>query len=147
MVKLRSLTALSLFFLAACNQPASNNNASTADTTITQAVIDEHTAEKSLDWAGTYEGTIPCADCPGIKTTVVLNDDHTFQYDTEYLEKKVTTTDKGTFSWENNGSTVSLKGKEINSTLKVGENQLILLDTEGNVITGELADHYILKKK
>ena len=147
MIKLLGLTATSLLFLAACNQPTSNNNETTADTTITQAMIDEHTSEKSLDWSGTYEGTIPCADCPGIKTTVVLNDDHTFQYDTEYLEKNVKSTDNGTFSWENNGSTVRLKGKETNSVFKVGENQLTLLDTEGNVITGDLADHYIFKKK
>jgi len=29
----------------------------------------------------------------------------------------------------------------------VGENQLFMLDNEGNRISGELAEHYILKKK
>jgi len=29
----------------------------------------------------------------------------------------------------------------------VGENQLFMLDTEGNRITGGLAENYILKKK
>jgi len=150
MIKRISITATSLFFLAACTQPANNKTAEStpqADSAVTQAMQDEHTSEYSLDWAGTYEGTIPCADCPGIKTTVVLHSDNTFQYDTEYVERKVKTTDKGTFSWEKNGSIVRLKGKDTNSSFKVGENQLILLDTEENVITGALADNYILKKK
>ena len=29
--------------------------------------------------AGTYEGTLPAADCPGIKTVLTLNADSTYQ--------------------------------------------------------------------
>jgi len=151
MMKILSITAASLFLFTACTETTSNkgteNSSTQTDSAATKAMQDEHTSENSLDWAGTYEGTIPCADCPGIKTTIVLNSDNTFQYDTEYLERKVKTTDKGTFTWEKNGSTVHLKGKETDNYLKVGENQLFLLDTEGNIITGTLADNYILKKK
>ncbi|MDE5451088.1 copper resistance protein NlpE N-terminal domain-containing protein, partial [Elizabethkingia meningoseptica] len=43
------------------------------DSTSTESGIDDsHNAQNSLDWAGTYEGTVPCADCPGIKTTITL---------------------------------------------------------------------------
>lgn len=30
------------------------------------------------DWAGIYEGKLPCADCPGIDTRIVFNNDGTF---------------------------------------------------------------------
>ncbi|MFU8831928.1 MAG: copper resistance protein NlpE N-terminal domain-containing protein, partial [Wenzhouxiangella sp.] len=29
----------------------------------------------SLDWVGTYSGVVPCASCPGIETSITLNDD------------------------------------------------------------------------
>ena len=31
-----------------------------------------HSAQNSLDYDGIYRGTIPCADCEGIKATVYL---------------------------------------------------------------------------
>ncbi|WP_111307838.1 copper resistance protein NlpE N-terminal domain-containing protein [Confluentibacter sediminis] len=29
--------------------------------------------KQSVDWAGSYEGILPCADCKGIKTLIVFN--------------------------------------------------------------------------
>jgi len=106
-----------------------------------------HTSQNSLDWQGSYEGTTPCADCPGIKTTVELKDDGTFTYRAEYLEREQAFTDSGTFMWHDNGSVVHLKGKDTDLKFKVGENQLIQLDIEGKQITSELAEYYVLKKK
>jgi uncharacterized lipoprotein NlpE involved in copper resistance len=105
-----------------------------------------HTSQNSLDWQGTYEGTVPCADCPGIKTTVVLDDDGTFKYSAEYLERDVVAVDSGSFMWHNNGSTVHLLGQDIDLKYQVGENRLFQLDMNGEKITGELADNYILQK-
>ena len=31
-----------------------------------------HNSRNALDWAGTYEGVLPCADCPGIQTRLSL---------------------------------------------------------------------------
>ncbi len=39
---------------------------------------------------GTFYGTLPCADCPGIRYELTLNDDGTYVEQTEYLEKSVT---------------------------------------------------------
>lgn len=36
---------------------------------------DAHTAENALDWAGTYQGLLPCDDCPGIAMAVQLRAD------------------------------------------------------------------------
>ncbi|PRD49387.1 copper resistance protein NlpE [Sphingobacterium haloxyli] len=106
-----------------------------------------HNSQNSVDWAGTYEATLPCADCPGIKTVLVLREDETFEMDREYLERDGKFEDKGTFQWQNNGSVVHLKGEDTDIKLKVGEHVLFQLDQEGNEITGDLAEHYRYKKQ
>src|SRR5690606_39751528 len=65
----------------------------------TNAVDTTHTSQNSLDWAGTYSGVFPCADCPGIKTTVTLNSDETFTYEGEYQERDTKIEDTGKFMW------------------------------------------------
>jgi copper homeostasis protein (lipoprotein) len=37
--------------------------------------------------SGTYEGTLPCADCPGLQTLITLNPDGTFYMEEFYLER------------------------------------------------------------
>ncbi|HLT89219.1 MAG TPA: copper resistance protein NlpE [Sphingobacterium sp.] len=106
-----------------------------------------HNSQNSVDWMGTYEAVLPCADCPGIKTVLILHDDETFQMRSEYLERDTKFEDEGTFEWQNNGSVVHLKGKDTDVKLKVGEHVLFQLDQEGNEITGDLAAHYIYKKQ
>lgn len=118
------------------------------DSTSTESGIDDgHNAQNSLDWAGTYEGTVPCADCPGIKTTITLNDNGSFAITEEYLERKTKSEDKGKFEWDKSGSRITLNGKDTKRQYFVGENQLFQLDTEGKEITGTNKDLYILKKK
>ncbi len=38
---------------------------------------------------GTYEGTLPCADCPGLQTLITFNSDGTFHMEETYLESDV----------------------------------------------------------
>lgn len=130
------------------SKSTSSDSTSTSDSTIvdTNIVDTTHTSQNSLDWAGTYDGVVPCADCSGIKTTIKLYSDDTYTYNAEYLDKKTTVQDTGKFMWHDNGSTVHLVGKDLNTKYKVGENVLIQLDTEGKVIEGALADQYRLKK-
>ena len=40
---------------------------------------------KNKDCYGTYEGILPCADCGGIKTTLKINSDATYDLRSEYL--------------------------------------------------------------
>ena len=110
-----------------------------------------HTSENSLDWAGTYKGTLPCADCEGIETVITLNKDETFTHKATYMgakagTEKTTFDDKGTIMWHD-GSIVHLKGKDTDVKLKVAENKLIQLDQEGNEIDGALKEHYVLTKQ
>jgi len=132
--------------MQSCNSNSSHNTSSSHTEDTTAYVDTTHNSENSLDWAGTYKGTIPCADCPGINTTINLHDDGTYAYNAEYLDKKTTVQDTGKFMWHSNGSVVHLVGKDLNTKYKVGENVLIQLDTEGNVIDGPIAKEYYLQK-
>jgi uncharacterized lipoprotein NlpE involved in copper resistance len=116
-----------------------------------EPIVDSHNSENSLNWAGVYEGTTPCADCEGIKTVLELKQDKTFiltqTYLGKYEDEEKEMGEEGSFSWDETGSKISLNAKDGNIQFKVGENQLTMLDMSGNLITGELADFYILKKK
>jgi len=104
----------------------------------------------SLDWNGTYSGIVPCADCEGIETTLTLNNDLTYTIVTNYLGRNdaLEETFNGNFKWDETGSKVILEGvKYAPKQFKVGENRIWQLDRNGEMITGDLADHYILTKK
>ena len=120
----------------------------TATTTETEtAVKDEHTSENSLDWAGTYEGILPGANSD-IKTTVVLNQDKTYAKTTIYVDKaEEKFEEKGTFTWNAEGTIVTLVAEGESTQYKVQEGSLLMLDQEGKEVTGPLADKYVLAKK
>lgn len=110
---------------------------------------DGHSSRDALDWAGTYVGTLPCADCAGIHTTLTLTQDRTYALTTRYEGRENATFERqGSFSWSPDGSTVTLDNAEDGpAAYKVGENMLWHLDMDGGVISGELADNYVLRKQ
>lgn len=111
-------------------------------------IIDTHNAKTSIDWVGTYEGILPCADCPGIKTTVTLNKDETIKVVSEYMKGNQKLIDEGHFQWTADNNALYLDTKDKNRHFyRVGENKLIILSQEGEDIKGPLADKYILLKK
>lgn len=106
-------------------------------------------ARVSLDWFGTYHGITPCADCEGIDTTLELTQDERFTLTTIYLgEDETPHTTEGSFFWNDAGNTVTLAGVEDRpAQFFVAENAVIQLDMDGNRVTGDLADLYILRKQ
>ncbi len=101
----------------------------------------------SVDWQGTYQGTLPCADCEGIKTQLVLNDDLSYILKTKYLGKSDSVfQEKGKFTWDNSGSNIQLENSG-GQSYQVGENILFHLDKNGKRITGDLAEKYKLEKE
>ncbi len=108
----------------------------------TTTVIKEEVAQ------GAYQGVLPCADCDGVQFELTLNADKTYELKQTYLGKKETLADtfKGNYSLQDN--IIKLDGlKDMSNLFKLEINQLRYLDAEGNEVTGELADKYILKKK
>lgn len=142
---LAPLSLIATLSLLSCNSTTVNQEKS-QDTLASAIPNQAHTSENSLDWAGIYQDTIPCADCPGINTTIEINKDNTFKYNAEYLERNSTLVDSGSFEWINNGRIIHLKGKTIESRYKVGENILIPTDSLGNNLEGANAQLLNLKK-
>lgn len=100
----------------------------------------------SIDWVGTYQGILPCADCEGIQTQLVLKKDLSYVIETRYKGKdEKVFQSKGAFKWDESGGKITLDNTE-KQMYQVGENQLFHLDKNGNRITGDLADNYIMKK-
>lgn len=137
--------------LISCNSKPKDQNDSTVKEevteTVTTVVDDKHNAMNSLDYQGTYSGTIPAADCPGIKVVITLNPDNTYIKTSEFLEtKEKPTKEEGKYTWNESGNIVTLQGAEAPNQCFVGENTLSLLDIEGNKMTGPNAESYILIK-
>lgn len=145
------LLACVLVALGACRE--NRRTVTTAEEveviTIPVRPADTHNSQNSLDWAGTYEGTLPCADCEGIKTELTLANDGNYVLKTQYLGKGdgEVYEIKGTFAWNDAGNTITLCANDIPNQYFVGENVLYHLDIDGNRIEGDLADNYKLMKK
>lgn len=141
-LKLTFIVTLAVIALAACNSGKSNSEQA--------QLADQHTAEISLDWQGTYSGNLPCADCDYIETELTLTDDLTYVLTTQYIGKDKQpelNTFEGEFTWQaNNVKLEGIPANERPDMFKVEENQVRQLDMEGNEITGDLAQHYVMRK-
>ncbi len=94
--------------------------------------------------SGNYMGKIPCADCEGIIYRLQLNDDKTYQSTITYKGKSVKPILKtGTYTI-NNRLIIQLDDQSGMSFFKKQSEGLLMLDKNGNEITGDLADKYIL---
>jgi len=137
-----TLFLLSLF-LWACNNSASNKK-QTGDSVNSNPVLIDSVALKS---AGIYGGFVPCADCEGIITHLLLNPDMTYRLEETYYKKdeKVFRT-KGAWKMENGKIYLNDSNEVRVSYLPQGE-KLLQLDNAGNPISGNLGDKYVLTRK
>ncbi len=98
------------------------------------AVPDMHNSRNSLDWAGVYEGVLPCADCPGIQTRLALQQDGRFELSMRYMDRQVAPlVSTGSFSWNADGNTITLDGAGRGAMYRVGEGRLLQLDSDGSM--------------
>lgn len=127
-----------IFSISACTAPKSSVN----------TIPDSHNSQNSLDWEGVYTGTIPCADCKGIRTMIDLSKNMTYVMETKYQGKSEEIfRSNGSFSWDKSGSYLIMNKESGKPSYKVGENILFVLDSEGKLITGNLANNYTLTKE
>lgn len=142
------LILLTVFIFSSCssNQTTKSQDDSAQETTSSD-VPDMHTSKIALDWNGVYTGVLPCADCEGIETRIVLKQDGSFERSMKYLGKDdMPMHEDGQFEWDDSGNRVLLISEMGNQLYQVGENVLFHLDEAGNRITGELAANYRLIK-
>ncbi len=127
---------LYLFFIALTLGACQNN---------TPQNIDEHSAEYALDYEGVYKGTYPCADCPGIDATLILNKDKTFSYTNTYLDRDNEVLNyTGEYKIKGNVLSISLDGKPAH--FFVGESSIIFTGDKKVTSYTELTDDYALRK-
>lgn len=132
------VATIAILVMGGCTSPATRTNVLDSDPV--------HNARASLDWAGAYRGVLPCADCSGIETVVILADDGTYRSQSKYLDKDNDTfSEQGRFIWNEAGNTITFSGAAPVQYF-VGENRLTRLALDGARITGPLAAHYVLTK-
>ena len=102
--------------------------------------------KNSLDYEGTYTGIVPTASGMGMIVTITLKDG-AYIKKTEYVDKDGVYEDKGKYTLNKKENIITLDGIDSPNKYLMDENSLTQLDIEGNRITGELADQYVLQKE
>lgn len=122
------------------------DSVSSAANAVTESIEDGDAA----NWQGTYQGTLPCADCAGIDYTLTLNEDQSYSLVQAYQGKEGAepTTSEGKFHWNDTGSVITLEdGSETPNQYFVGDDMLMKLDINGEKVTGDMAALYNLQKQ
>jgi len=130
------LLAMGIAALAVGCNGNKTNNTNTADTTAVNTLL------------GTYEGTLPAADCPGINTSLTINADSTYDLTSHYIDQKDTIRENGVYHLHN-GKLIELvtPSSGDKTYYKVmNDSTLIMTDDSGEEPTGELKQHYQLHK-
>jgi uncharacterized lipoprotein NlpE involved in copper resistance len=118
--------AASLLALGGCSAPSDGATARNPDPA--------HNSRNAVDWAGTYQGVLPCADCPGIRTRLVLQPDGRFELSTQYIDRQAAPQVRtGHIQWNEAGNTITLPASgERAPQFRVGEGRLLQLYADGS---------------
>jgi heat shock protein HslJ len=103
-------------------------------------------AQSSIDWPGTYVGTLPCADCQGVRTLVRLKGNNQYQISETHLGKsKKPIVDTGKIIWLKDGTRITLSHKPTYFFM-VSKSGLLRLNAKAEAIPGPNNSAYLLKK-
>ena len=149
--KLIVLAISSLAILASCTGNKTTPNAADNDSA---NVVDTTASDKDnvdlASVAGTYEGTLPAADCPGIKTVLTINADSTYLLKQDYIDKKDGHDEASGIFKVLDGKVLMLvrpsTGEQTFYKVK-DANSIIMTDSMGVEPESETAKLYVLKKK
>ena len=100
--------------------------------------------------AGTYEGTFPAADGPGIKTVLTIKADSTYQLEQDNIDRKDGHDEaSGVFKVLDGNVLMLVRPSSGEHTFyKVKDaNSIVMTDSVGNEPEGETAKFYVLKKR
>lgn len=143
-MKMIFLWAILLVVMVSCNSSQKNNNQVENGETKTESLVEVS------NLFGTYEGTLPAADCEGIKTMLIINEDKTYTLRSEYIgEKDAIFETSGVYHMVGDSiiELVTPSSEEKTYYRMLNDEQLMLSDKEGTINQGSLAEHYILRKK
>lgn len=104
---------------------------------------------RNKDYYGIYEGILPCADCSGIKTTLRINSDTTYDLQSEFLgEENRIFEESGVYNMigENIIELVT-PSSGVKTYYKILDDAVVLSDSMGTFSNGRLAEQYVLKRQ
>ena len=105
-------------------------------------------ADSSALFSGKFYGVTPCADCPGIETTLFFNPDSVFIESLKYQERNSSFSDTGRWRISKNLVTVSFSnGGNKRFYLVKNDSAITILDANKKEINGALGSFFNLKKK
>lgn len=145
------LTVAALAALVSCTDKKTAQSVADADSTNVAgytAYEDDNLDLASI--AGTYEGTFPAADGPGIKTMLTIKADSTYQLEQDYIDKRDGHDEaSGVFKVLDGNVLMLVRPSSGEHTFyKVKDaNSIVMTDSVGNEPEGEIAKFYVLKKK
>lgn len=142
------LAVAAVALMASCGDKKTAQNEANADSI---SVAD--TTMSALDLtavAGTYEGTLPAADCPGFKTVITINADSTYQMQQDAIDRKDGHDEaSGILEIKDDNLLVLVRPSSGDRTyIKVKDaDSIVLTDSVGNEPEGEIAKLYVLTRK
>ncbi|QIL20431.1 copper resistance protein NlpE [Thermomonas sp. HDW16] len=156
-----ALAGLAVFALSACKReaeaPPPVETATAPTEEIKSAVISEvdHNSPASASptfdvkaFAGTYNGTIPCADCPGIDASIAFSPEGKYTQTLRYQERENSSVSEGNWTLDADGKRILLdptSKEESDSWVEVvSPTEVRMLDGEGKPIDSGL--NYSLKR-
>ena len=109
-----------------------------------QAVNDAHNALTSLDYTGTYYSVLPFEQYGGLGVRITLTEED-YVAEQTYMNTGETKRFTGKYEWDSYGTVITLEGvgAQVPHMLFVGEEQLIVTDTEGKPVSDA---RYVLPK-
>lgn len=110
------------------------------------------TAAPTTDTAycGTYQGTLPAADCPGIKTVLTIAADSTYTLSSQYIDRQAQpVVTSGVYHLKQGGKLIELvtpsSGEKTYYKIKDAKS-IVMTDSAGIEPQGPTAKFYVLKR-
>lgn len=145
------LAVAAIAVLASCTDKKAAQSVADKDSTSVAGYTASEDGDLDLtSVAGTYEGTFPAADGPGIKTVLTIKADSTYQLEQDYVDRKDGHDEaSGVFKVLNDNVLMLVRPSSGEHTFyKVKDaNCIVMTDSVGNEPEGETARFYVLKKK
>lgn len=140
---------MSLALMTSCNGNKTAQNVVNNDSVnVTDTAVNENVDLASV--AGTYEGTLPAADCPGIKTVLTINADKTYELKQDYIDRKDGHDEASGVLELLDGNVLMLvrpsSGEHTFYKVK-DDKSIIMTDSLGNEPEDDMAKLYVLTKK
>ena len=101
-------------------------------------------------YCGTYQGTLPAADCPGIKTVLTIAADSTYTLSSQYIDRQAQpVVTSGVYHLKQGGKLIEIvtpsSGEKTYYKIKDAKS-IVMTDSAGVEPQGPTAKFYVLKR-